>query len=294
MKILLLGKNGQVGWELQRALAPLGEVIALDREGDNELSGDLTDLDGLKSTVLSVQPDIVVNAAAYTAVDKAESDMDLAKTVNAEAPKLLAELCAQIGALFIHYSTDYVFNGSGETPWTEEQSIDPLNVYGKTKAGGEQGIAQSGCNHLIFRTSWVFASKGNNFAKTMLRLASDRDTLNVIGDQIGAPTGAELISDITAQAIPKIMADKNLSGIYHLAASGETSWHEYASYVIEQARQMGQELKCTQINAIPTTEYPTPAPRPLNSRLNCAKLRNTFDLHLPHWEIGVKRMLQEI
>ena len=199
-----------------------------------------------------------------------------------------------MNALLIHYSTDYVFDGSGETPWLEEQETAPLNVYGSTKAAGEQAIQKSGCKYLIFRTSWVYGSKGNNFAKTMLRLASDRDELSVICDQVGVPTSAELIADITAQAIPKVLANHSHSGIYHLAASGETTWYEYACYVIEQVKLMGQELQVSNIHAIPTTEYPTPAQRPLNSRLKCAKLRKTFNLHLPHWKIGVKRMLQEI
>ena len=294
MKILLLGKNGQVGWELQRALAPLGELISLDRKGENGLSGDLSNLVELEKTVLAIKPDVIVNAAAYTAVDKAESEQDLAKIINTDAPELLAKLCKKLNALLVHYSTDYVFNGSGQAPWLEEQEIAPLSVYGSTKAAGELAIQKSACEYLIFRTSWVFASKGNNFAKTMLRLATDRDTLNVISDQIGAPTSAELIADITAQAIPQVLASKANSGVYHLVASGETSWHEYASYVIHTAREMGRALQVSQINPIPTSEYSTPAQRPLNSRLNCAKLRNSFDLHLPDWKIGVKRMLQEI
>ncbi len=305
MKILLLGKNGQVGWELQRALAPLGTVIALDRnictaaeevtgaEGI-ELCGDLSNLAHLEKTVLAVKPDVIVNAAAYTAVDKAESDVEMATLINSDAPVLLANLCKQLNALLVHYSTDYVFNGSGTNPWLEDQQAEPLNVYGITKLSGEQLIQQSGCQHLIFRTSWVYGSKGNNFAKTMLRLASDRDTLNVIGDQKGTPTSAELISDVTAHAIPLALSNKSTSGVYHLAAAGETSWYEYAKYVIEQARLMGQPLQVSQIKEIPTSEYPTPAIRPLNSRLNCDKLRAKFGLFLPHWKSGVDRMLQEL
>lgn len=294
MKILLLGKNGQVGWELQRSLAPLGELIALDRNDSEGLCGDLANLAEIEKAVLTVKPDVIVNAAAYTAVDKAETEQELAKEINADAPGLLAKLSKQLNALLVHYSTDYVFDGSGSTPWVEEQAIKPLNIYGATKANGESAIQSSGCDHLIFRTSWVFASKGNNFAKTMLRLGAERDELSIICDQVGVPTSAELIADITAQAIPRVLASHSDSGIYHLAASGETTWHEYACYVIEQAKLMGQELKVSKIQPIPTTEYPTPAQRPLNSRLNCAKLRNTFNLHLPHWKVGVKRMLQEI
>lgn len=294
MKILLLGKNGQVGWELQRSLAPLGELIALDRNGNEGLCGDLAKLVELEKTVLAVKPDVIVNAAAYTAVDKAETEKELAKVINADAPGLLAKLSKQLNALFVHYSTDYVFDGSGSTPWVEDQAIKPLSVYGATKADGESAIQSSGCKHLIFRTSWVYASKGNNFAKTMLRLGVDRDELSVICDQVGVPTSAELIADITAQAIPKALISHSGSGIYHLAASGETTWHEYACYVIEQVQLMGQKLQVSNIHAITSNEYPTPAQRPLNSRLNCAKLRNTFNLHPPHWKIGVKRMLQEI
>jgi dTDP-4-dehydrorhamnose reductase len=294
MKILLLGKNGQVGWELQRALAPLGQVIALDRSGVNGLSGDLANLSEIEKTILAVKPDVIVNAAAYTAVDKAEGEPEQAHLINAKAPALLARLCKQINARLVHYSTDYVFDGTGHASWSENQPTAPLNVYGATKAAGEQTIQESGCRYLIFRTSWVFASKGNNFAKTMLRLASERSSLNVIADQIGVPTGADLIADITAQAIASEMAESDKSGIYHLAASGETSWYEYARYVIDVAREMGRELQVSQINPIPSSEYPTPAQRPLNSRLNCDKLRSTFGLNLPHWKLGINRMLQEI
>ena len=294
MKILLLGKNGQVGWELQRSLSPLGEVTALGRNTVNGLKGDLSDLESLEETVLKLKPDVIVNAAAYTAVDKAESDAQLAQLINSDAPALLAKLSKQLGALFVHYSTDYVFNGSGKAPWSEDQVVDPLSVYGLTKASGEQAIQASGCEYFIFRISWVFASKGNNFAKTMLRLAVDRDTLNVISDQIGSPTSAELVADITAQIIPRSQKIKNVSGIYHLAASGETSWYEYACYAINLARGMGQSLEVNEIKPIPTSEYPTAAVRPLNSRLNCDKLQNTFGLHLPGWKAGVSRMLQEM
>lgn len=294
MKILLLGKNGQVGWELQRALAPLGELIALDRQGKNDLCGDLTSLDKLEQTILSIKPDIIANAAAYTVVDKAESDTVLADSINHKAPALLARLANKLGALLVHYSTDYVFNGSGVKPWSEDDQAAPLSVYGQTKLDGELAIQKSGCKHLIFRTSWVYASKGNNFAKTMLRLAGDRDNLNVISDQYGTPTSAELIADITAHAIIQVKQDTGISGLFHLAASGETSWYEYAAYVIELGRKQGAHIQVKQINEISTSEYPTPATRPLNSRLNCCKLRDTFSLHLPHWKMGVERMIQEI
>jgi dTDP-4-dehydrorhamnose reductase len=293
MKILLLGKNGQVGWELQRSLAPLGELIALDRTTQDGLCGDLADLANLEKTVLAVRPDVIVNAAAYTAVDQAESDDQNAEKINVKAPRLLAKLSKQQNALLIHYSTDYVFDGSGSSRWEETDMTGPLSIYGQTKLGGELAIQNSGCQYLIFRTSWVFASKGNNFAKTMLRLASEREQLNVISDQIGAPTSAELIADVSAQTVKEALLDNKKLGLYHLAASGDTSWYEYACYVIEQARLMGKSLKVSKINEVSSSEYTTPATRPLNSRLNCAKIVGTFDLYLPSWKVGVKRMLLE-
>jgi dTDP-4-dehydrorhamnose reductase len=294
MKILLFGKNGQVGWELQRSLAPLGELIALDRHS-TEYCGDLQSPTGVALTVLSVKPDVVVNAAAYTAVDKAESDQANAHTVNAEAPGAIALAAAKIGAALVHYSTDYVFDGSGSTPWRETDTTAPLSVYGASKLAGEQAIARSGARHLIFRTSWVYAAHGGNFAKTMLRLAQEREALSVINDQIGAPTGADLLADITAQAIAKWAAQAELSGLYHLAAAGETSWHGYAQHVFDLARQHGLALKLKpdQLHAIPSSDYKTAAQRPLNSRLDCSKLKSDFGFHLPHWTMGVNRMLAE-
>ena len=294
MKILLLGKNGQVGWELQRALAPLGELVALDRQGESGLCGDLADLEGLRQTIRTVKPDVLVNAAAYTAVDKAESETEQAELINAKASLVMAQEMRILDGWLLHYSTDYVFNGSGVQPWKEDDQTGPLNRYGVTKLQGEQAITQSGCKHLIFRTSWVYAARGANFAKTMLRLAAERDQLNVIADQFGAPTGAELIADVTAHALRSAMNNPALAGVYHLAAAGEVSWHGYADFVIEQARSAGQDLAVKDITAIPTSDYPTPAQRPLNSRLDCRKLRDTFDLHLPDWQFGVARMLKEI
>lgn len=291
MKILLLGKNGQVGWELQRSLAPLGEVVALSSKSA-DFRGDLTDLDGLAETVRAVRPDVIVNAAAHTAVDKAESEADLARTVNALAPEVLAVEAGRLGALLVHYSTDYVFDGSGDHARSEAAETGPLSVYGKTKLEGEQRIAATGCNHLIFRTSWVFAARGGNFAKTMLRLGAEREVLNVINDQIGAPTGADLIADVSAHAIRRFIPE--LAGVYHLVAAGETSWYDYARLALETARERGQPLKLTQINPIATSAYPTPARRPLNSRLDTSRLREAFDLSLPPWEAGVRRMLDEI
>ena len=296
MKLLLLGKNGQVGWELQRALAPLGEVIALDRNSRNGLCGNLTDLDGLAATLAALKPDVIVNAAAHTAVDKAESETELTHTINALAPGVMADQACRLGAWLIHYSTDYVFDGSGEQPWQETDATGPLGVYGASKLAGEQAIQQSGCQHIILRTSWVYAARGNNFAKTMLRLGQERDQLNVINDQIGSPTGAELIADVTAHIIRNIPQQLDVSGIYHLVASGTTSWHNYANFVLDFARNKGINIKVNadNINAVPTSAFPTPAQRPHNSRLNTTKLQSTFNLTLPHWQAGVERMLTEI
>ena len=294
MKILLLGKNGQLGWELQRSLAPLGELIALDRHGDQGLTGDLSDLDGIRHTLQTIKPDVVVNAAAYTAVDKAESEPELAKLINAKAPGLLAEEMHKLGGWLVHYSTDYVFNGSGQRPWQEDDIAEPLNVYGASKLAGEQAIQTSGCKHLIFRTSWVYGSRGNNFAKTMLRLAAERESLNVIADQIGAPTGTELLADVTVHALRQTMTRPELGGLYHLTAAGETSWFDYAGYVIEQARQQGLPLKVKHINPIPSKDYPTPARRPLNSRLTMNKLEQALGMTMPPWQQGVNRMLHEL
>lgn len=294
MKILLLGKNGQVGWALQRSLAPLGELVALDSQSQTHC-GDLSNLTGLAQTVRDVAPDVIVNAAAYTAVDKAENEPVLAHTINALALSVLAQEAKRIGAWLIHFSTDYVFDGSGDKPWLETDATGPLSVYGVTKLAGEQAIIASACKHLIFRTSWVYGARGNNFAKTMLKLAQERDSLKVVNDQMGAPTGADLLADVTAHAIRTALQKPNVSGLYHLVASGETSWHEYACFVIDFARQAGLEIKVAQtaIQAVPSTEFATVAKRPLNSRLNTNKLQKTFSLHLPDWQSGVTRMLVE-
>ena len=295
MKILLFGKNGQVGWELQRSLAPLGELVALDFDSQ-DLCGDFSNTEGIAQAVRSVAPDVIVNAAAHTAVDKAESEAALAHTINALTPGVLAQEAKRKGSWLIHYSTDYVFDGRGETPWVETDPTGPLSVYGKTKLEGEEAIRDAGCKHLIFRTSWVYASRGNNFAKTMLRLAQERDSLTVINDQIGSPTGADLLADVTAHAIRTALQHPQVSGLYHLVASGQTSWHDYARYVIDYARQAGIEIKVTPeaIRPVPTSAFPLPATRPKNSRLNTQKLQNTFGLNLPHWQSGVARMLTEI
>ena len=293
MHILLLGKNGQVGWELQRALAPLGRLTALDRHATDHC-GDLARPDALAQTVRRLKPDVIVNAAAYTAVDKAESERELATTINATSVGALAREAAALGAWLVHYSTDYVFNGTGNTPWQEHDATAPLNHYGASKLAGEAAIIAAGPRHLIFRTSWVYAARGNNFAKTMLRLARERAELGVIHDQMGAPTGAELIADVTAHALRQAMAQPALAGIYHLAAGGQTSWHDYAAFVFELARHAGVTLALQQLKPIPTSAYPTPAARPANSRLNGRKLEAAFGLQLPHWQQGVARMLTEI
>lgn len=293
MKILLLGKNGQVGWELQRSLSPLGEVIALDRHSA-DYCGDLDNLDGLRATVSELRPQVIVNAAAYTAVDHAETDRESALRINAHALHVIAEEAAKLGALVVHYSTDYVFDGSGDVPWTEDAPPAPCNFYGSSKWAGEQAIVAAGCRHLIFRTSWVYGARGSNFAKTMLRLAKERQTLNVVDDQIGAPTGAELLADVTAHALCKTLANPSLAGTYHLSASGETSWYLYARYVIDHARREGLPLTVESVEGIPSAAYPTPAARPLNSRLDTRKLQQAFALHLPHWQEGVSRMLTEV
>jgi dTDP-4-dehydrorhamnose reductase len=296
MKILLLGKNGQVGWELQRSLAPLGEVVALDFDSPGPLSADFSKPESLAATVQAVAPDVIVNAAAHTAVDKAESEPDLARAINATAPGVLAREAAARGAWLVHYSTDYVFDGSGSTPRDEDAATGPLNVYGQTKLEGEQAIRASGCRHLLLRTCWVYGARGGNFARTMLKLAQEREALKVIDDQIGAPTGADLLADLTAHMIRAARADASLAGTYHTAAAGLTSWHGYASHVIAFARTAGVPLKVAEgaIEAVPTSTFPTPARRPLNSRLDTRRLRERFDVVLPDWRLGVERMLTEV
>lgn len=295
MSTLLLGKNGQVGWELQRALAPLGPLVALDRHGLNGLCGDLANLDGLRATVRELKPAVIVNAAAYTAVDRAEEDRELADTINTAALDILAEEAKGLGALLVHYSTDYVFDGSGTVPWREEDTTAPLNHYGATKLAGEEAIQVQGCRHLIFRTSWVYATRGKNFLATMGRLIQERDALKVINDQIGAPTGAELIADVSAHAVRHSRNDSQVNGLFHLVAAGETSWHGYACFIAEWLQRQNIRIKTTpdHIEPVPTEVWPTPAPRPLNSRLSTEKLEYTLGLELPSWQSGVERALTE-
>jgi dTDP-4-dehydrorhamnose reductase len=297
-RILLLGADGQVGWELRRALLTLGEVVPLTRA-----QADLSDLVGLKALLEREQPQVLVNAAAYTAVDKAETEIESAQRINAQAPQALADYAAAHGAWLVHYSTDYVFDGQKPAPYTEDDTPNPQSVYGRSKLDGERAIAASGCHHLILRTSWVYAARGGNFAKTMLKLAAERDSLRVIADQFGAPTSAELIADVTALALHRVLIDSadpvrsgRLSGLYHLTASGSTSWHGYAQTVLQQAAARGLPLRCSaaQVQAIGTQDYPLPAPRPANSRLDCRKLQYTFDLTLPPWQTQVQRLIDEL
>jgi dTDP-4-dehydrorhamnose reductase len=279
----------------------LGTVTALDRAGGmsatgQPLCGDLTDLHGLAATVRHLRPDVIVNAAAHTAVDKAESEPELARTLNALAPAVLAREAAALGAWLVHYSTDYVFNGSGTQPWVETDPTGPLSVYGQTKLEGEQAIAVSGCQHLIFRTSWVYAARGGNFAKTMLKLAKEHERLTVINDQFGAPTGADLIADVTAHAIRQVRRTGAGRGTYHLVASGETTWFDYANHVLapDGKEKFAANFAVKEVAPVPSSAFATAAKRPHNSRLNTEKLRSTFGLVLPAWQQGVDRMLAEI
>lgn len=295
MRLLLFGKGGQLGWELQRSLAPLGELTALDFDS-TDFHADFSRPAALADTLRALRPDVIVNAAAHTAVDKAESEPELAAALNAQAPRVLAAEAARLGAWLLHYSTDYVFDGSGSQPRDEDAATGPLGVYGRTKLEGEEHIRASGCKHLILRTSWVYAARGGNFARTMLKLAAEREALSVIDDQVGAPTGADLLADVTAHALRAVLRQPQLEGTYHVAAAGQTSWHGYARFVIEWARQHGLPVKVAAdaIQAVPTSAYPTPARRPLNSRLATQKFRRTFELSLPHWQAGVERMLNEV
>jgi len=295
MKILLIGKDGQVGWELQRSLIALGDVKAVDIA-----ECDLANAEALRQLIRDYQPNVIVNAAAYTAVDKAETDVTLAHTINATAPQIMAEEALKIGAWLIHYSTDYVFDGTKDGFYLEDDSTNPLSVYGASKLAGEQLIENSGCNYLILRTSWVFAARGGNFAKTMLRLAKERDSLKVVGDQYGAPTSAELLADVTALCIKQVIdssaSNSDVKGVYHLVAGGVTTWHEYAQYVIGHAIESGESIKCSAANiiSIPASDYPVPAARPSNSRLSTDKIKQVFGIHLPDWQYHARRMLTEI
>lgn len=294
MKLLLLGASGQIGWELQRSLATQGELIALDQTTADSV--DFARPDTLEALVARHAPDIIVNAAAHTAVDKAEQEPALARTVNALAPGALSRAALAQGALLVHYSSDYVFDGGGQHPRGENAPTQPLSTYGRTKLEGEQLIRESGARHLILRTSWVYASRGQNFPKTMLRLAQQHSELRVVDDQVGAPTGADLLADVTAHAIRRLQQNAAAGGTYHVAAAGETSWYGLARFAIDTARSLRPDLpwQVERISPIPTAEYPTPAQRPLNSRLDTTHLQTTFGLRMPPWQDGVRRMLTEI
>lgn len=294
MKILLLGANGQVGWELQRSLSFLGKLSIHDRD-----TVDFESPLALSALLENEEPDIIVNAAAYTAVDKAETDIGAAYMVNAGAVEVIANAAKKMDACLIHYSTDYVFDGQKEGSYAEEDITNPQSVYGKSKRDGELAVVESGCKYFIFRTSWVFASRRNNFAKTMIKLARERDELKVVADQVGAPTSAELIADVTAQLVYQLHQQpkfaKKHSGIYNLVASGEVSWHGYAKRVLEKASALGLSLKVgpADIRAITTEEFPSPATRPANSRLNTQKLQSLLQIKLPDWQFHVDRMVTE-
>ncbi|MEO5672171.1 MAG: dTDP-4-dehydrorhamnose reductase [Ramlibacter sp.] len=292
MKILLFGRNGQVGWELQRSLVPLGDVVAVDR-ATTGLCGDLNDIDGIRRTIREAKPDAVVNAAAYTAVDRAESEPELCRKINAFAPEAMAEECRRVGAWMVHYSTDYVFDGSGDKAWTETDPVAPVNTYGASKAEGEARVAAACPDNLLLRTSWVYAKRGSNFISTMLRLAQERERLTVISDQHGAPAGAELIADVTAHALLAVLRQQAPAGIYHLVPSGSTTWFDYAQHIFAHARASGFPIKAA-VDPIPTSAYPTAARRPHNSRLDNRKLKETFGLQLPQWQPGVERVLAGI
>lgn len=294
MKILLTGKHGQVGFELQRALAPLGEIVAVDHH-----ECDLADPAAIRRLVAEVAPQIIVTPAAYTAVDKAESEPELAHAINATAPGILGQEAKKLGALVVHYSTDYVFDGTKQGAYTEDDVPNPQSVYGKTKRAGEQALQQSGADHLIFRTSWVFGAHGGNFAKTMLRLAAERDALKIVADQYGAPTSAALLADVTAQAIGRYQREGRASfpfGLYHLVAGGLTTWYAYAQTVVRAAEAAGKPLKLKAADIVPiaTTDYPLPASRPANSHLDTSRLQAAFGLHLPDWQVGLEHVLQQI
>jgi dTDP-4-dehydrorhamnose reductase len=292
MKILLTGSNGQVGFELQKKLSALGQVIATDRE---EL--DLTDPDAIRAFIDQTKPDIIINPAAYTAVDKAESEPDLAYLINVKAPEVLADKAAELDIPLIHFSTDYVFDGLKKDAYVETDPTNPQSVYGKTKCDGEEKVRTHG-KHVILRTSWVFGAHGNNFLKTMLRLIQEKESLNIVGDQWGSPASATMLADVTFKIVDAIIKNKNFSdyGTYHVTSDGETNWFEYASLIAGELVKLNLKIKCVlnQIRPILTSEYPTAAKRPLNSRLNCEKLKKTFVLELPHWESEVKKVLREV
>ena len=297
-RVLLLGANGQLGFALRSILNALGEIKALTRS-EADFSNAYALRDALLPVVNQFQPHVIVNAAAYTAVDKAQTEQTIALQVNSQSVGVLAEFAQSINAVLVHYSTDYVFDGAGNTPWAENDQTNPLSVYGQSKWLGECAVRQHCRKHLILRTSWVVGTHGNNFLKTMLRLAAERDILRVVQDQIGAPTSTDLLAKVTVDVLQTMLpaAQEDVRfGTYHLATSGETSWHAYARYVIAGALQRGAHLTCKpeSVEPIPTSAYPLPAPRPANSRLNTEKIRSTFGIELPAWQVGVDSILDAL
>jgi dTDP-4-dehydrorhamnose reductase len=293
MRILLFGTSGQVGAELARALPALGVVLGLDRA-----AADFGDPDALRAAIRRERPDVVVNAAAYTAVDRAEAEPDEARRVNADAVGAMADEVRRLGAWLVHYSTDYVFDGGKAGAYVETDQPHPLNVYGATKLAGERLVEASGCRHLVFRTSWVHAARGRNFVRTILDLARDREELTVVDDQIGCPTSAALLARVTAVVLGRL-AGPGLpppSGVYHACAAGETSWHGYARFAVSQARRRGLALRAAPetILPIPSSERPTPARRPANSRLDTSRLTGTFGITLPSWQDDVTTTLEAL
>jgi dTDP-4-dehydrorhamnose reductase len=288
-RILIIGKIGQVGYELRRTLSPLGQVVSVDFP---EI--DLTNADSIRQWVQKISPNVIVNAAAYTAVDKAEAEPERCLQINGHAPGIIAEEAKRLGALVVHYSTDYVFDGTKNSPYTEEDSPNPLSAYGRSKLAGDQAVQQAGAPHLIFRLCWVYGARGQNFMLTMMRLAREREQLRVVRDQFGCPTWSRLIAESTAQALKQVLASKDsraLCGVYHLAASGQTSWHGFAEAII--ALMPAEEKKCKVVDAITTAEYPLPAKRPTYSVLSCEKLERTFGLQLPQWDESLKMVLEK-
>lgn len=294
MKILLLGKDGQVGWQLQRSLAPHGDVVACNRA-----QCDLSDIDRIRSVVREVSPDVIVNAAAYTAVDKAESELEQARLINSVAPGILAEEAARLGAMLVHYSADYVYDGTKESPYVETDLTGPLNVYGQTKLGGEDAIRAAACKSIIFRIGWVFGARGNSFVKTILRLAREKDQLDVVADQFGSPTPAAMVATVTGVVVAMLKQGRELDPgecrLYHLAAATPASWCGFAKTIVAQAALVpgfNLRLASDAIRGVATAEYPPAAPRPLNSRLDCRKLERDFGLQMPDWQPYLERMLQ--
>ncbi|MFJ4195313.1 dTDP-4-dehydrorhamnose reductase [Pseudomonas sp. NPDC089534] len=293
-KIVLFGSNGQVGWELQSSLPLLGNLAVCDRS-----KVDLSDFDAVSAYLEQERPDIIVNAAAYNAVDQAETSEEDAQRINHDLVKVLADYAAGKSAWLVHYSTDYVFDGASERPYAETDVTNPLNAYGRSKAQGEQAVVASGCNHLLLRTSWVYSARGRNFAKTILRLAETKTEFSVVDDQTGAPTSASLVADITTLCLYQVLNSSNpeaLSGTYHAVASGHASWYEYARYLVSEAVGLGIPLSCTEhdIRAVSCSEYPTKAVRPKNSRLDNSKIQNAFNICIPDWKINIKRTLSDM